>query len=138
MTIRKKAIISGADAPRSNGSFAFWKSKMCSCFIVARLCLARAPFGKPPPFCPSEMGKKTPPRRGNNGASHKKPSCFIVARLCLARAPFGKPPRPRSGHPFLSPMATSKRGIPSAKPTGKLTTASQSQAGRLPSAITIY
>ena len=26
---------------------------------------ARAAFGKPPPFCPSPMGKKTPPRRGN-------------------------------------------------------------------------
>ena len=41
--------------------------------------MARAPFGKPPPFCLSPTGKKTPPRRGNasrfenqNGASQKK------------------------------------------------------------------
>ena len=30
------------------------------CFIVARRCLLNAPFGKPPPFCLSPTGKKTP------------------------------------------------------------------------------
>ena len=61
----------GASLPLRDPTTTALRIKRRPCFIVARLCLARAPFGKPPPFCLSPTGKKTPPRRGNNdnGAS---------------------------------------------------------------------
>ena len=62
----------GAEQQRSAPTITALRIKRRPCFIVARRFLVRAPFGKPPPFCLSPTGKKTPPRRGNNDndASH--------------------------------------------------------------------